>query len=266
MALEKTEAIVLRTFRYGDSSKIVSLYARRFGKIRVIAKGARSTKPRFGASLEPFTESLVVFYRKRERELQLLSSSDTMHNFPRLRERPHHIGFACAMVEAVERLTGAEEEDAALYALLRGSLAALEATGSAEEAETAFWRAQQALVGHLGYRWELESCVGCGGAAYGARVAFDPLEGALCAECAHGRLGCPTIGAATRAALADGIPDVLSGAPLAEVRQLFGLFYERCGFGKGPLRSLAYLTAVGVEPPVGRTGGDSRSDRGGKTT
>ncbi len=251
MALEKTEAIVLRTFRYGDSSKIVSLYARRFGKIRVIAKGARSTKPRFGASLEPFTESLVVFYRKRERELQLLSSSDTIQNFARLRERPHHLGLACAMVESVERLTGAEEEDAALYELLRSSLASLEATGSAEEAETAFWRAQKALVDHLGYRWEIESCVGCGGAAYGARVAFDPLEGTLCAECAHGRRGCPTIGAATRAALADGIPATLSGEALAEVRQLFGLFYERCGFGKGPLRSLSYLADVGGERETG---------------
>lgn len=250
MALEKTEAIVLKSFRYGDSSKIVSLYTRRFGKIRVIAKGARSKKPRFGASLEPFAESLVIFYRKQERELQLLSSSDTIHGFMRLRERQHHLGFACAMVESIERLTPAEEEDAALYDLLRSSLVALEATDSAAAAETAFWRAQKGLVDHIGYRWELESCVGCGGAVYGTRVVIDPLEGTLCAECAHGRRGCPTIGAASRAALAEGIPAALTGSALAEVRHVFALFYERCGFGKGPLRSLAYLATMGDEPPA----------------
>lgn len=236
---------MLRAFRYGDTSKIVSLYTRRFGKMKVIAKGARSKSPRFGASLEPFTESLVVFYRKRERELQLLSSSDTMHSFPRLRDRAARLGLACATVEALERLTAADEEDAALYALVRGALAALEAAGDDAAAEVAFWRAQKALLAHLGYRWEIESCVGCGEPVYGARVAFDPLEGTLCASCARAHGGAATLGAAARAALADDFPAPLAAADLSEVRRVFSLFYERCGFGRGPLRSLAYVAAVG---------------------
>ena len=245
MALEKTEAIVLRAFRYGDSSKIVSLYTRRFGKIRLIAKGARSKKPRFGASLEPFTESLVVFYRKRERELQLLSSSDTIRNFARLRESALRLGLACATVESVERMTAGEEEDGAMYERIRAGLAEMEAAPSDADAETALWRSQKGLLDHLGYRWELEACVGCGGASYGASVAFDPLEGTLCAECARARRGALTIGAAARAALAERIPATLEGEALRDVRRVFAHFYEGCGFGKGPLRSLLYLAAVG---------------------
>lgn len=252
MALETTEAIVLRTYRTGDTSKIAVLYTRRFGKVRVIAKGARSKKSRFGASLEPFTESLVVFYRKRERELQLLSASDTMHAFSRLRERPFLIGLACAVVESVDRLTTGEEEDAALYGTVRSCLAALEAAPTDADAETEFWRGQLAILARLGYRWEVESCVGCGGPAYGSRIAFDPLEGTLCAECARARPGLPSVGAAARAALAEGLPAPLAGEPLLEVRRVFALFYERCGFGKGPLRSLGYLAVVGTEDAAGR--------------
>ncbi len=247
MSIEKSEAIVLRTWKYGDSSRIVSLYSRRFGKLRLIAKGARSKKPRFGASLEPFTESLIVFYKKQERELQVLSSSDSIANFVRLRERPVHLGLACAMVESVDRLTALEQEDTGLYALLRAALVAIEETDSEADAESAFWRAQKALLVHLGYRWELEACVSCSAAISGAKVAIDPIEGALCGLCARSRRDALTISAATRAVLIAGLPGVLAGGELHETRRLFSLFYERCGLGRGPLRALAYLAVLGPE-------------------
>jgi hypothetical protein len=47
------------------------------------------------------------------------------------------------------------------------------------------------------------------------------------------------------------MPSVLEGPALREIRELFGLFYERCGFGKGPLRSLAYFTAIGDDAAPG---------------
>lgn len=247
MSIEKTEAIVLRTWKYGDSSRIASLYSRRFGKLRLIAKGARSKKPRFGASLEPFTESLIVFYKKQERELQVLSSSDSIADFARLRDRPVHLGLACAMVESIDRLTPLEQEDPGLYALVRAALVAIEETQTEVDAESVFWRAQQALLVHLGYRWELESCVSCGGAAGGDRIAIDPIEGALCGRCARTRRDTLAIDAATRAALVAGLPGALGGAVLHETRRLFSLFYERCGLGRGPLRSLAYLAVLGPE-------------------
>jgi len=247
MSIEKTEAIVLRTWKYGDSSRIASLYSKRFGKLRLIAKGARSKKPRFGASLEPFTESLIVFYKKRERELQVLSSSDSIADFARLRNRAVHLGLACAMVESVDRLTPLEQEDSGLYSLVRAALVAIEETDSDVDAESAFWRAQQALLVHLGYRWELESCVSCGSAISGATVAIDPVEGALCGACARSRRDTLVIAAATRAALIAGLPGALTGGALHETRRLFSLFYERCGLGRGPLRALAYLAVLGPE-------------------
>jgi hypothetical protein len=89
--------------------------------------------------------------------------------------------------------------------------------------------------------------VSCGAPVSGARIAIDPLEGALCADCARPRRDATTIDGASRAALAAGLPGELGGEMLQETRRLFALFYERCGLGKGPLRSLGYLSALGPE-------------------
>ena len=77
--IESTDAIVLRAIKYGDTSKIVTLYTRRFGKVAVIAKGARSAKSKFGSALEPMSLIQAVFYRKENREVQLLSQADLLH-------------------------------------------------------------------------------------------------------------------------------------------------------------------------------------------
>ncbi|MBK6759746.1 MAG: DNA repair protein RecO [Ignavibacteria bacterium] len=49
-----SEAIVLHSRRFGDSSRIVTLYSAELGKVTVVAKGARTMKSSFGAALEPF--------------------------------------------------------------------------------------------------------------------------------------------------------------------------------------------------------------------
>ena len=51
----QTEGLVLRNFRMSESSKVVIVYTRNFGKVRLVAKGARRPKSKFGASLEPLT-------------------------------------------------------------------------------------------------------------------------------------------------------------------------------------------------------------------
>ena len=68
----KTDAIVLKSMRFRETSKIVTFYTRRYGKIAAVAKGARETKNKFGAALEPMTGVNLVFYKKEQRDLQLV--------------------------------------------------------------------------------------------------------------------------------------------------------------------------------------------------
>ena len=76
--LVTTEAIVLRSRKQGDTSKIVSLYTRDYGFVDVIAKGAREMKSKFGSALEPFTLSKVTFYKKEGRDLYLLANAEVI--------------------------------------------------------------------------------------------------------------------------------------------------------------------------------------------
>ena len=76
MALTRCEAVVVRTYPLGDTSRIAVLYSREFGLVRGVAKGARGPKSRFGAGLEPLSHVDVVLYRKDGRDLDLLSKVD----------------------------------------------------------------------------------------------------------------------------------------------------------------------------------------------
>ena len=64
-----SDAIVLRTFKLGESSKIVVLLTRERGKLRAVAKGARGARPRYQSSLEPLSEVRVSLYGRQGTEL-----------------------------------------------------------------------------------------------------------------------------------------------------------------------------------------------------
>jgi DNA repair protein RecO (recombination protein O) len=64
MPREQTEAIILRTFHFGEQDKIVGFFSRDRGVIKGIAKGARKFGNRFGSSLEPLSLVKIYYYEK----------------------------------------------------------------------------------------------------------------------------------------------------------------------------------------------------------
>ena len=71
----KTEAVVLRSIRYGEADRIVHLYSATRGKIGAIAKGSRRPKSRFGGRLEPFFRLDMVLYEGRSDLLTVTGAS-----------------------------------------------------------------------------------------------------------------------------------------------------------------------------------------------
>ena len=77
----KTEAVVLRSIRYGEADRILHLFTLDRGRVGGIAKGARKTTSRFGARLEPFSHVELVLHRgaascTRSRASHLVRSHD----------------------------------------------------------------------------------------------------------------------------------------------------------------------------------------------
>src|SRR5215207_1170904 len=78
MPAHSTEAVVLHAFDYLESSRIIKLLTRDFGLRSVLARGARSSRKRFGAALDLFVQGTVELDVKPGRDLDTLGSFDVI--------------------------------------------------------------------------------------------------------------------------------------------------------------------------------------------
>ena len=77
----RTEAIVLRSIRYGEADRVLHLYTPGYGRVAAIAKGARRARSRFGARLEPFFHIRMILHEGRG-DLHTVTSVDTVTAHP----------------------------------------------------------------------------------------------------------------------------------------------------------------------------------------
>lgn len=83
----ETEAIVLQTRKYSDTSKIVVVFTKEYGKVSLIAKGAFTVKSKFGGTLEPLSYIYISFYKKNSTDLHLLKSVEFVTQFNNIKKK-----------------------------------------------------------------------------------------------------------------------------------------------------------------------------------
>jgi DNA repair protein RecO (recombination protein O) len=158
--ITRTEAVVLKSMNYRDSSKIVTFYSRRFGKITGIAKGARQMKSKFGAALEPLSVVSLILYKKENRELQLISQCDVIKVHKNLLASLERMAVGLSIIELLNQLTHDEEGNEALYSLLDQTLDEL---NRAERHLMNFFLAFEIRCAALfGFMPSIDSCADCG--------------------------------------------------------------------------------------------------------
>ena len=181
----KTEAIVLRSIRYGEADRILHMYSQSRGRIGAIAKGARKPKSRFGGRLEPFFRLDLMLHEGRS-DLMTVTSAATVDGYPRLRSSGPALTAGARACDAVLRLLDAAEPNPPAYNLLCRYLALLDDSTAPRAAglETALsFRVKLALV--AGFSPELASCARCGEAE--RLVGFSGAAGgAVCLGCEAG--------------------------------------------------------------------------------
>ncbi|MCZ6917691.1 MAG: DNA repair protein RecO [Gemmatimonadetes bacterium] len=199
MAPISTPAIVLHTFPYGESSKIVRLATREHGVLSAIAKGARRPKSRFGARIQLLSEGIAQLYIKQTRDLQTLAEFDVENQRVDLSHDVVRYASATAIAELVLRFSP-EEPHPEIYQLLSAlldTLAEIETSRLAEVSLGAMW----SIVGALGFAPAIDGCAVDGRAIGAGDADFSVADGGLvCATCARAR-ETSRIGADDRAAL-----------------------------------------------------------------
>jgi DNA repair protein RecO (recombination protein O) len=179
----KTEAVVLRSIRYGEADRILHLYSRERGRIGAVAKGVRRPKSRFGGRLEPLFRVGLVLHEGRG-ELHTVTSVETVHAHGALRERGPALARATEACEAVLRLFDSAEPNVPAYNLLCHELALLDASpGAAGRAQALAFRLKLLLA--AGFVPELAACAACGEREHlGAFSAG--AGGVVCSACEAG--------------------------------------------------------------------------------
>src|SRR5690349_24440131 len=156
----KTEAVVLRSIRYGEADRIVHLYTPLRGRVGAIAKGARRARSRFGGRLEPFFRLDLVLYEGRG-ELLTVTSAETLAGHPRLREHAGALDGAARACEAVARIFDDGEPHSGVYHLLANELALLDREPArAGRANALAFRLKLLLA--AGFAPHLAGCASCG--------------------------------------------------------------------------------------------------------
>ena len=181
MSLQKTEAIVLRTQRLGETSKILTLYSRKFGKLKVVAKGSRGLKSRFFGTLEPLNHISIIYYFKTTRELQLLSQADIIHGFIDLKEDLEKYSLSSFCCELIDR-TQLDQPNYYLFQVFVDAFKELEKS-ERKHLNVFFWFILKFL--HIsGFKPNFEFCKICRKSDCQDSVRFSLLDGSyICSDC-----------------------------------------------------------------------------------
>jgi DNA repair protein RecO (recombination protein O) len=186
----KTEAVVLRSFRFGEADRVLHLYTLEQGRVGAVAKGVRRTKSRFGGRLEPLSHVELMLHQGRG-ELQTVTSAGLIRSHHAVRDEPYRLGIGLIGAEAMLRLFTEQEASARAFRALTRFLDVLEELPSRPAKRPALdplaLSFQLKLLWLSGYLPHLESCAECG--ADGPLSGYSPKSGgALCAACSAGSI------------------------------------------------------------------------------
>jgi DNA repair protein RecO (recombination protein O) len=180
-----TRAVVLQSWRYSETSKIVRLATRDLGVQSAIAKGALRPRSRFGAGLESLSEGIAHLYHRETRDLQILGAFDLIDLRRGLARDVGRFAGAAALAEIVLRMAPPAPLPSAYDALVAGCDALVRAP--VDQIDATALRAVWGVLGALGFEPSLARCARDGNAVdsvAAAPVGFSVAEGGvLCERC-----------------------------------------------------------------------------------
>jgi DNA repair protein RecO (recombination protein O) len=180
MAIIQTEAIVLKTFDFRETSKIANFFSLEEGKVSGVLKGIRKDPKKFGSSLEPFSVNHIVYYRYSNSDLHLISQCDMRSFFLPIRQDLNRALAAHYMAELINRMMPSEMKNQKIYHLMLEFLNTLQATEDIDRLIRLF---QIKALLFSGFRPHLDACVSCKKKVAG-KARFSMKEGGLvCPHC-----------------------------------------------------------------------------------
>lgn len=185
MALLETEALVLRTYNFGEADKIVVCLTRRTGLIRGVAKGCRKLKSRFGAALEPFTLAKISYYHKENQELVSLGQVEILQSHFKLSSDPDTLAGLAYMGDLVIEFSPPYEANENLFRMVKACLDAV--SNSQADLQVILRYFEVWLLKLEGYLPDIRRCGECHREFSEAELAYISVDSVFrCRNCSRG--------------------------------------------------------------------------------
>lgn len=177
--LVKSQGIVLREIKFEETSKILTVFSRKDGKINAIAKGALRPRSPLIACSQIFTYNDYNFFKGRN--FYHISQGEVLDSFYSIREDMKRLMWGYYLLELVEYSIVEEEPNEKLFKLLVKGLSVL------SKLDRDFLKFvisfEIKAVSFIGYKPRLEKCVACGGDIEG-NIRFSAKQGGvICHNC-----------------------------------------------------------------------------------
>ncbi|MFC5734145.1 DNA repair protein RecO [Cytobacillus gottheilii] len=175
--LEKCEGIVIRTANYGESNKIVTLYTREWGKVGMMARGAKKPNSRLSAVTQPFTYG--YFLMQRGSGLGTMQQGEMISSMRSIKEDIFLTAYAAYIVELLDRSVEDRKPNPFLFELLFQSLNLINEGYDPDIIMNIF---EMKILNTLGLYPVLNQCAVCG--STDGHFSFSIREGGLiCHRC-----------------------------------------------------------------------------------
>ena len=181
MAQIKTQALVLKSINWRETSKVTSLFTREIGRVDVIAKSSRILKSSFHGVLESLNHIECLISVIPSRSLQIISNATIIETFVNTRRDLDRITYAFGMIELIQFFFHEGESDPIFFDFLTTLLHQL---NQAKNTQIIFWYFLIKLCSYLGFKPEFQNCFQCGKLINNSKVNFSISEGRpVCSTC-----------------------------------------------------------------------------------
>lgn len=175
--LQKVKGIVIRTTDYGEANKILTIFTEDFGKIGVMARGAKKPKSRYSSVSQLFTYAHFVY--QKTSGLGVLNQGESICSFQKIKSDIFLTSHSAYIVELVDRLTDSLEKNSSLFHTLLQTLNYIN-DGYDYEILTRIFEVKMLKL--AGISPELDQCSKCG--LTEGLTGFSIKEaGVLCSRC-----------------------------------------------------------------------------------
>jgi DNA repair protein RecO (recombination protein O) len=212
VALYRSDAFVLHTYKLGESDQIVVFFTQDYGKVRAVARRSRSPRRQTASYYQPLMLLHAILFGRPSQALHRINSVDIVKPFRALRDDFDIMQCGLYMTELIDVTTHDREPSPELFALLHLGLEELTQTPSPDTLLRLF---ELQLLRLIGYTPQVLGCTRCAQDTTSNETTFSPsLGGLLCRACATEQRHTLTLQPETVAYLREAVMSEADTAPL----------------------------------------------------